>query len=253
MKKNKRWFSLIEIVLSIAIAWVILSLWYNSWYKFLQNINKRATTEDVKTKINEVISANYVWRWLKDKRIKRHALVFRNNTNIIDNYYYTEVYKIDPITMIKSPLPTIEFAALERIEFPKEIVFKFNTDIEGYHLPVVPSENTERLVIQRTMPSNELMVFDGSDSNFQVIDPDDIHLLGETDLFIRWKKKLYGWDPIDETHYYWIVPWVIPKNFINPQIDVYYRKEKIWRIIVDTNKRKLIYTAYTDEIDWIEE
>lgn len=251
---NKKWFTLIELFVWIAIMWVVLSFWYNAWYKFYKNVLDKSMAERIKYKINQVITSNDVWRWIEINRIKANNLVFRNNTNIIDNYYYTEVFKVDPVSLIKSPFPTTQFYGMQRVKFPDWIKFTFPTIIEWKQLLSVPSENTQRLIIQRIKPNNKLMVFDWSDNYFQIINSNNMNSFKSDTTFLKWLKELYQWNPIDDNNYYDIKKGSIPTEFQNVEISVYYKKKEIGRIITDSKKRKLIYISHFDDtanIQWL--
>ena len=248
IKKNNKWFTLIEMIFSILILWVILTFGYTSWYKFLNNVENRNMTEKIKFQIEQVINANDVWRWISRNRIKKNTLIFRNNTNFIDNYYYNEIFKIDPVTMVKDSNPTQQFYWMQRITFPKDLEFRFPTTIEGKTILTVPSEWTQRLIVQRIMPKNKLKVFDWNDNNFQVINPNDLKPFEVEDIFLKWPKTLYQWKPLeDNITYYDIIKGTLPEDLLNPEIGVYFHDKKVGRIVIDTKKRKLVYISYFDD------
>jgi len=239
---NKKWFSILELIIVVLISTTVMVFWFRDAFNFYQNVANKYQETVITNEINEVINANPVWRWINRSRIKENVLIFRNWFNYIDNYYYTEVFKTDPITWETSSLPTPEFYWYETIEFPETVSFEIDDTIEWTTLINEPNDNTHRLWIKRIMPKNDLDIFDASEWYFQTVPDLDKQFFRDDFTFWKGSKLLSKWvDTIDDTNYYDVRKWVSLPKFTKVNIRVIYKQKHIWNIVIDTLKKKFVY------------
>lgn len=247
MKNNKKAMTLVEMMFVVLISSVILVFWFNSGYRFYQNIEEKTISNQVRDKINDVITANDVWRWIEKIRIKTNTLIFRNNSNFIENYYYTEVYEIDPITQIRSSIPKIEFYWMEEVVFPDQVSFSYPNQIQWVPLTLDIWTEQSYLWIRRIMPNNDIIWFDANPIYFQYI-PNVAKRTFRSDFtFWKWFKTLIMGDEVDEVNYYDILNTSIPPEFLNIEIQVLFRWKHIWDIVLDKELKRLNYVDKRSE------
>jgi len=231
----------------VLIAWVILTTWFVSWYKFFLNVQEKSISNSIRDKINENITANDVWRWITTNRIKYNILLFRNWENFVDNYYYTEVYTLDPITSVISSIPTPQFYWKERIEFPDQVDFIITSPIEWTNLLVDTETNDFILWIKRELPNSTISAFDANITNFQRIPEIREQTFRSDFTYWKWYKDLVIGEAIDDVTYYDIVKWQTPVMFNNIQIRVEYKWKYIGDIVMDTVINKFVYVDRRSE------
>jgi hypothetical protein len=237
---NNKWFSLIELWITLAIMWVIATSAL-SVFQFYQKVIEKTKSETISRIVNETLFSSSVWRWFDTKRVKSNVLLFRNNSDYIDNYYYTEVYKINDVTWIQDSNPTIEFLWFQRIQLPPEVNIQFNNSINWVTLTTDITDNTQILWIRYNLPQGDISIFDASGIYFQRVLPEDSVLLDETNTFWKWIKSLYRWRNIDNTYYYDVIKWTTLSFINNAEIKFSINQKDLWKINVSQETQEFRY------------
>lgn len=238
---NKKWLTLLEIAAWLIIISMLLWTWYSQGMKFLNIMQKRSISDSISYVINDNINANSVWRWIERERIKKNILLIRDWENYIENYYYNETYRLDPVTLERSPTPITEFYWLERIDFPSGVEFKIPEEIEWYTLQEHDTEGWKSLIIRRTLPDNDLFVTDWYNENFQRLPVIDRNSFRNDYRVWKGYKELYNGETISDTVYYDLLRWSVPVELNNLYINIYYNLEKIGIIEINSEINYIEY------------
>lgn len=242
-KKNKRWdFNLISLAMVVAITAVLLSSVFNYGYNFINRVQER----DAILKVNNVMTnfdiANFTGKWFWKDRIKYQIMLLRDEVSYIDIYYYREFFERDVSSWQLNPTPQYEFYWMRRFDFGDNILIDFDhTNLNWNALTLDSDESNYILWIKRELPKNDLTLFDASVWYFNKLNEAEKRIWKEFSIFWQWNVELYEWWLLDETEFD-LIPWVLISNIWNITANVTYKWDRIWRIILDSDKKQIYFT-----------